>query len=252
MIHVHQFPCLSDNYGWLLHSPLTGETACIDTPDGEEILRQAALRGWRITHVLNTHWHPDHTGGNTLIREQTGAAIIGPEEVSRAAPQPDTIVRGGDRIGFGGFAVDVIDVSGHTLGHVAYSLPEHRLAFVGDSLFALGCGRLFEGEPAQMWASLQRLARLDPETLICCAHEYTQSNARFALSVDPQNTALRERSARIDALRKDGRPTVPSRLAEELATNPFLRAREIRPDLAEQDGGAAAFAALRAAKDVFR
>jgi hydroxyacylglutathione hydrolase len=249
VIVIHQFPCLSDNYGFLVHAPATGETACVDTPDAETCLREAESRGWRITHILNTHWHPDHTGGNTLIRDACAARVIAPEEIARTGAAIDLVVRGGDRFAFAGVDVDVIDVGGHTLGHVAYHFAGIRAAFVGDSLFALGCGRLFEGTAAQMWASLGRLAALPDNTLIYCAHEYTAANARFALSVDPDNERLKRRWAQIQDLRGRGLPTVPSSLAEERATNPFLRAPLLRPELADP---AMAFAELRAAKDAFR
>ncbi|WP_394268928.1 hydroxyacylglutathione hydrolase [Qipengyuania sp.] len=251
MLHVHQFPCLSDNYGFLLHDPTSGETAAIDTPDGGEYLAQAASRGWRITQIWNTHWHPDHTGGNAAIVEATGAKVVAPAEVLRVSPI-DVAAAHGDRVTLGGVVADIIDVSGHTNGHIAYHLASEGVAFVGDSVFALGCGRMFEGEARQFWASLQRIKALPPETRLYCAHEYTAANARFALHADPGNDALVAYAQDIAELRDKGEPTVPTTLARELATNPFLRADD--PATMERWGSAdpwQAFAALRQAKDAF-
>lgn len=257
MLEVHQFPCLSDNYGYLLHDPASGETTCIDTPDGEEYLRQAAAKGWRITQMWNTHWHPDHAGGNAAIKaacQEAGGncVVIGPAEVEKLGTAPDRVVSHGDTVSLGAFTAQVIDVSGHTNGHIAYHLADAGIAFVGDSVFALGCGRMFEGQPDQFWASLGRIKALPPETLLYCAHEYTQSNARFALHADPDNAALAAYAAEIADKRARGEWTVPTRLERELATNPFLRADD--PALAARWGGGDAvstFAALRAAKDTF-
>lgn len=251
MIEVHQFPCLSDNYGYLIHDTASGETAAIDTPDGAEYLQQAAAKGWEITQIWNTHWHADHAGGNAAIKTATGATIIAPAEVEKTSPI-DRVVGHGDEVTLGGFTAQVIDVSGHTNGHVAYYLPKAGIAFVGDSVFALGCGRMFEGQPDQFWNSLQRVKALPAETTLYCAHEYTQSNAKFALHADPDNAALQAYSDEIDAKRAEGKPTVPMQLDRELATNPFLRADA--PAMQAKWGGstpAETFAALRAAKDSF-
>lgn len=251
MLEIHQFPCLSDNYGYLVHDPASGETAAIDTPDGNEYLRQAEAKGWRITQIWNTHWHPDHAGGNAAIVEATGAKIIAPQEVERISPI-DRVVSQDDTVQLGDFTAEVIDVSGHTNGHIAYYLPAAGVAFVGDSVFALGCGRMFEGEPRQFWGSLERIKALPPETTLYCAHEYTQSNAKFALHADPENAALQDYAAEIDAKRAKGEWTVPMGLARELATNPFLRADD--PAMQARWGGTSpeqTFAALRAAKDNF-
>ena len=251
MLEIHQFPCLSDNYGYLLHDPASGETACIDTPDADAYLREAGSKGWQITQIWNTHWHPDHAGGNNAIKAATGCTVIAPAEVARIA-EPDQVVAHGGTVTLGAFTAQVIDVSGHTNGHVAFYLPEAGVAFVGDAVFALGCGRMFEGQPDQFWASLERIKALPPETLLYCAHEYTQSNARFALHVDPENAELQDYVAQIDKARAEGRPTVPTSLSRELATNPFLRADDMALQARWGGGGAVStFAALRAAKDNF-
>ena len=252
MLQVHQFPCLSDNYGFLLHDPASGETACIDTPDADEYLRQAEAKGWRVSQIWNTHWHPDHAGGNEAIKAATGCIVTAPEVDAPKIAAVDRTVKQGDTVTLGEWTAHVIDVGGHTNGHIAYHLPEAGIAFVGDSLFALGCGRMFEGTPPQFWASLSRLKALPAETTLYCAHEYTQSNARFALHADPDNAALGEYVAEVEAKRARGEPTVPTVLSRELAANPFLRADTA--DMRARWGGATppeTFAALRAAKDNF-
>jgi len=236
---VRQFPCLSDNYGFLARDEATGKTACVDTPEAAAILRELDVLGWTLDVILNTHWHPDHAGGNAEIKAKTGAMVIAPGEVERISPI-DRKVGHGDVVELGDTRFEVIDTGGHTLGHISYFDAADQIAFVGDTLFALGCGRLFEGTAEQMWASLSRLAALPPETAVYCAHEYTASNARFALSID-QDPALKARAAEIFAARERGEPTVPTTIALEVATNPFLRA-----------GGAARFGEVRAAKDAFR
>lgn len=253
MIEVRQFPCLSDNYGLLVHDPQTGETAAIDTPDAAAILAAADTAGWRITQIWNTHWHPDHAGGNAEIKAKTGALVVGPAEVERIGAAPDRIVTEGDAVSLGGAKARVLEVGGHTLGHVAFVFDAEKIGFVGDALFALGCGRLFEGGPEQMWESLQKLAALPDDVTLYCAHEYTQSNLRFALSVDPDNPDLRARGKEIDALRAQSKPTVPMTLSVEKRTNPFLRA----PALKDAVGMAgqpdwAAFGEIRRRKDAFK
>ena len=248
---VHQFPCLSDNYGFLARDEATGKTACVDTPEAAAILRELAKLGWKLDLILNTHWHPDHAGGNAEIVAATGATVVGPAEVTRLTTL-DREVRGADVVMLGETRFEVIESGGHTLGHIAYYDAADRIAFVGDTLFALGCGRLFEGTAEQMWTSLQRLAALPDDTTVYCAHEYTASNARFALSVD-DDPALKARAAQVFAMRERGEATVPTTIALEKATNPFLRA----PKLAERVGAAGepdykAFGAVRAAKDAFR
>jgi hydroxyacylglutathione hydrolase len=252
-LQVHQFPCLSDNYGYLLHDPASYETVCIDTPDAEAYLREANAQGWPITAIWNTHWHPDHAGGNLAIKAATGCEIFAPAAEAEKIAGVDQKVTPGQTVTIGEFAAQVIDVGGHTNGHVAYYLADGPIAFVGDSLFALGCGRMFEGTPPQFWASLSRLKALPPETTLYCAHEYTQANARFALHADPDNRALRDYADEIGRKRAAGQPTVPMNLARELATNPFLRADD--PKLEARWGGGdavATFAALRSAKDNYR
>lgn len=241
MLSVRQFPCLTDNYGFLIRDDATGRVACIDTPDAEAILAQAAGLGWRIDEIWNTHWHPDHAGGNAAIKAATGAVVIGPAEVARIGAPPDRVVAGEDVLALGKSLARVMDVGGHTLGHVAFVFEADAKAFVGDAVFAMGCGRLFEGDPQQMWDSLQRVMALPEATTLYCAHEYTASNVRFALSVEPDNPDLQARAAEVAALRAAGHPTVPMTLAQELATNPFLRA-----------GSVDEFARRRAAKDQFR
>ena len=251
-LEVHQFPCLSDNYGFLLHDPDSGETACIDTPDAEAYLREAAAKGWSITQIWNTHWHPDHAGGNAAIKDATGCIVIAPQDDAGKIAAVDRTVTHGDTVKLGAHEAQVIDVGGHTMGHIAYHLPDAGLAFVGDSLFALGCGRMFEGTPPQFWASLSRLKALPARTMLYCAHEYTASNARFALHADPDNAELAAYARDIADKRAQDLPTVPTRLDRELATNPFLRADN--PALQARWGGGdavATFAALRSAKDSF-
>ena len=245
---LRQFPCLSDNYGYVFRDDTTGRTACVDTPDAGAVLAELKAAGWGLDFILNTHWHPDHAGGNAEVKAATGALIVGPEEVRRIAPI-DRVVSDGDIVMVGAARFVVMACGGHTLGHIAYFEPDAHVAFVGDTLFALGCGRLFEGDAKQMWTSLQRLAALPDDTKVYCAHEYTASNARFALSVD-NDPALKTRAAAVFAARERGEPTVPTRIGLEKATNPFLRA----PLLAGGAGRAdhEAFAAIREAKDRFK
>jgi hydroxyacylglutathione hydrolase len=245
-LQIHQFPCLSDNYGFLVRDQASGLAACVDTPESGAILREVRALGWELALILNTHWHPDHAGGNAEVQAATGARIVGPAEVRRIAPL-DREVGHGDEVRLGETVFTVLESGGHTLGHVAYYDAADRAAFVGDTLFALGCGRLFEGTAEQMWTSLSRLAALPDDTRVYCAHEYTEANARFALAVD-DSAAVRERAEAVFAARGRGEPTVPTTIGAEKAANPFLRAPVLRPDLAP----AQAFAAVRQAKDDFR
>jgi hydroxyacylglutathione hydrolase len=244
---VRQFPCLQDNYGFLARDEATGKTATVDTPDAGAILAALEREGWGLDFILNTHWHPDHAGGNAELKAATGAVIVGPAEVTRIAPL-DRTVTGGDVVDLGETRFTVIETGGHTLGHIAYFDAEDSVAFVGDTLFALGCGRLFEGTAQQMWTSLSRLAALPDDTRVYCAHEYTAANARFALTVDPAQP-LQARAEAIFAARKRGEPTVPTTIGLEKATNPFLRAPTlVGPGKRDYE----AFAQIRAAKDAFR
>lgn len=238
-LDVRLFPCRTDNYGFLVRDTDTGKVATVDTPDAARILEALEQSGWgRLDLILNTHWHPDHTEGNARLKAETGCEIVGPEEVCRVAPL-DRVVADGDVVELGGTRFEVTATPGHTLGHVVYRAAEQGQAFVGDTLFALGCGRLFEGTPEQMWDSLRRLAAWPDRTTIWCAHEYTASNARFTLSVDDR-PETRAHAEAIFAARERGEPTVPTTLATERRFNPFLRAED-----------AATFAALRRAKDDF-
>jgi hydroxyacylglutathione hydrolase len=252
MIEVHQFPCLSDNYGFLLHDSVSRETACIDTPDAQAYLREAAAKGWQITQIWNTHWHPDHAGGNAAIKAATGCTIVAPTIDAPRIEGIDRMAGHGDTVRLGEYTAHIIDVGGHTHGHIAYHLPEAQIAFVGDALFPLGCGRMFEGTAPQFWASLSRIKALPRETLLYSAHEYTAANAHFALHADPDNQDLVAYAEEITARRARELPTVPTKLERELATNPFLRADA--PVLQARWGGGdavATFAALRSAKDSF-
>jgi hydroxyacylglutathione hydrolase len=251
---IHMFPCLTDNYGYLLHDAESGSTAAVDTPDAREIETQLRVKGWRLTHILNTHHHGDHAGGNLELKSRTGCTIIGPRADAARIPGIDVSVGEGDVVALGAHRAAVYDTPGHTRGHIVYHFAGARAAFVGDTLFALGCGRLFEGTPSQMWSSLQKILSWPDDTRIYCAHEYTQSNARFALTVEPQNRRLQERAASVAQLRAAGRPTVPSTLGEERATNPFLRptSADLRATIAlPHANDVDVFARTRALKDTF-
>lgn len=253
-LEVHQFPCLSDNYGYLIHDPDNGCTACIDTPEVGPINAALKARGWELTHILNTHHHFDHAGGNLELKDQWNCTIVGARDDASRIPGIDIQVGDGDIYEFGNHRAQVIDVSGHTVGHIAYYFPETDNLFCGDALFALGCGRLFEGTPGQMWNSLQKLRALPDDTRVYCAHEYTQANARFAVTVEPQNRALIERSEQITELRAAGKPTVPSTISLEKATNPFLRPDSVDLQSTLGLGGddlVAVFAETRRRKDNF-
>ena len=232
-------PAFSDNYLWLVHDEASGETAVVDPGDSAPVLAEASRRGWAITQIWNTHWHPDHTGGNLALKQATGALISGP--AGEAIPGRDVALGEGDQVRLGSHVGQIIEVPGHTLGHIALIFDDERVAFVGDTLFAMGCGRLFEGTPEQMYRSLQRLTQLPEETRLYCAHEYTLSNARFAADAEPENFAIANRLAKVKALRDEGKVTIPTTVAQERETNPFVRATD-----------AFEFARLRQAKDSFR
>lgn len=222
-LDIEQFACLSDNYAVLIHDEEAGVTASIDAPDADAILERLAAKGWRLTHLLITHHHNDHTGGNLRLKEATGCTVIGPNVEAERIPGIDRGVGEGDIIPFGGYEIRVLETPGHTVGHIAYWIPEARVVFVGDTLFAMGAGRIFEGNAEMMWESLEKLMKLPPETEIYCGHEYTAANAHFALTVDPENLALQNRAKEVDQLRAKGQATLPTRLDRELETNPFLR-----------------------------
>jgi hydroxyacylglutathione hydrolase len=240
-LEVVRIPVLSDNYIWLVHEPDSGATMVVDPAVAAPVLAEAEARGWRITDIWNTHWHPDHTGGNAEIKAATDCTITGPAAEAARIPTLDVLVNGGDRVKLGAVEAVVIDVPAHTAGHIAYHFANEGAAFVGDTLFAMGCGRLFEGTAAQMFDNMAKLSRLPDATTVYCAHEYTQSNGRYALVAEPDNTALVTRMAQVDAMRLRGEATVPTTIALEKATNPFMRAAS-----AEQLGE------RRAAKDAFR
>ena len=222
-LEIHQFPCLSDNYGVLVHDAAAGVTAAIDAPDAAAVRAALEQKRWQLTHILTTHHHHDHTGGNLELKLQTRCIIVGPAAEAAKIPGIDIKLAEGDSYQLGAHAVQVLDTPGHTAGHISYWLPSSGVAFVGDTLFALGCGRVIEGSMEQMWHSLEKLMRLPPQTQIYCGHEYTQANAKFALTIEPDNAALQHRAAQIAQLRAAGQPTLPTRLDIELETNPFLR-----------------------------
>ncbi|HEX8579242.1 MAG TPA: hydroxyacylglutathione hydrolase [Allosphingosinicella sp.] len=241
MVEIVRIPALSDNYIWLLHDEASGETAAVDPAEAAPVLEAASARGWIISQIWNTHWHPDHTGGNAAIKAATGATVTAPAAEAARIPTADRLVAEGDRVTLGGVEAEVWEVPAHTAGHIAFVLADRSAAFVGDTLFAMGCGRLFEGTADQMYFNLQRLATLPGETQIYCAHEYTLSNARFALVTEPDNQDVRRRAAEVERARAAGEATVPTSIALERATNPFMRA-----------SSAGEFFERRLAKDNFR
>ena len=239
-IEIVGVPVLSDNYVWLMHEEVTGETVVIDPAVAEPVLAAAEARGWSISQIWNTHWHPDHVGGNAQIKATTGCRITGPLGEAAKIDTLDVTVKGNDIATIGGLRAEVWDVPAHTAGHIAYYLPSAGVIFVGDTLFAMGCGRLFEGTADQMFANMQRFATLDGATRVYCAHEYTLSNAKFAVAMEPENPDIAARLAEVTSMRERGEPTVPTTIALERVTNPFMRA-----------GSVEELARLRAAKDVF-
>lgn len=253
-LEIVVFPMLSDNYGFLLHDPQSGETAVVDPAEAEVTLAACKERGWRLSHILNTHHHGDHVGGNLALKAATGCTVIGPAYDRDRIPGLDIAVDEASGAQFGGRQAQVFFVPGHTRGHIAYWFATDKALFCGDTLFSLGCGRLFEGTPQQMWSSLLKLRALPDDTRVYCAHEYTQSNARFALAAEPENAALKRKAEAVTAARAAGRFTIPTDLATEKACNPFLRADQ--SDLRRRFGGggnsdADVLGAIRAAKDRF-
>jgi hydroxyacylglutathione hydrolase len=233
-------PALSDNYVWLLHDDASGETVAVDPGEAAPVLKAADERGWTITQVWNTHWHPDHVGGNADVKAATGATITGPHEEGRI-PTLDRTIGDGDTVMIGEHEGVAIAVGAHTSGHIAIHVPSLDVVFTGDTLFAMGCGRLFEGTAADMFAAMRKLEALPAETRVACGHEYTVSNGRYAVTAEPGNDATRQALADAEALRSEGKPTLPSTIAAERATNPFMRAATVE-ELAER----------RAAKDGFK
>ncbi len=239
-LQFHLFPCLSDNYGVLMHCPQTGATASIDAPEAAAVDKALDATGWKLTHILLTHHHHDHVGGVEELKRKWNCAVIGNAGEPHDLPGLTGTVAPDSTYDFTGRKAHIIATPGHTLGHITWHFADDGVAFAGDTLFTLGCGRVFEGTMEQMWDSMQKLAALPPETVVYCGHEYTMSNGKFALTVEPDNEALKARMAKIEKLRAEGKPTVPTTIAEELETNPFLRA-----------GSAARFAEVRKAKDNF-
>ena len=232
-LEIIRIPVLSDNYVWLVHEPVSGETMVVDPAVVAPVLAEADARGWTITQIWNTHWHPDHTGGNAEIKAATGCVITGPAAEAARIPTLDVLVAQGDTVMLGALDAQVLDVPAHTAGHIAFYFAEEHAAFVGDTLFAMGCGRLFEGTADQMFANMRKLEALGDDTQVYCAHEYTLSNGRFALTVEPDNGALVERMAMVTAMRERGEATVPTSIGQERATNPFMRAGSVA-ELAER------------------
>jgi len=254
MLEIVQVPVLSDNYVYLVREPGAGAVGVVDPAVAEPVERELDARRWRLTHVINTHHHGDHTGGNLRLKSRYGATVVGPRADRARIPGIDVEVGDGEDWAFGREAARVFDVPGHTRGHIAYWFKDSHALFCGDTIFSLGCGRLFEGTPAEMWSSLGKLRALPDDTRVYCAHEYTESNGRFARTVDPANPDLMRRIAEVKRLRAEGKPTVPSLMGEERRANPFLRADQ--PALAANlglsaDDPVAVFAEVRRRKDVF-
>ena len=239
MIEVVPIPALSDNYIWMFRDPASGDVAVVDPGQDAPALAAAEERGWAITHILNTHWHPDHTGGNAGIKAATGAPIFAPAEAEKVSAV-DRLIAEGDRVTIGELEAEVWDIPAHTAGHVALYFAKAKMIFTGDTLFAMGCGRLFEGDAEQMFANMQRFAALPDDVLIYCGHEYSLANARFAAQVDPDSAAVSKRHAKMAEMRARGEVTLPTSIGEEKATNPFMRARDV-----------AELARLRTMKDSF-
>lgn len=254
-LEVQRIPCLSDNYVWLLQERESGKVAVVDPSEFKPVASAIHDRGLKLDYILNTHHHWDHTGGNEELKSKFNCTIVGPKADQGRIPGIDIALADGESWKFGKLEMQVFDTPGHTKGHITLWFPQVQALFPGDTLFALGCGRMFEGNAQQMWTSLSKLKPLPPNSKVFCAHEYTQSNAKFALSVDPDNEALQKRAALINDLRKQGIPTIPSTLQEELDTNPFLRPNDpaIRKKLGVPEGvsDVEAFAAVRKAKDNF-
>ncbi|MCC6918540.1 MAG: hydroxyacylglutathione hydrolase [Alphaproteobacteria bacterium] len=241
MLTIELVPCLSDNYAYLLRDDASNAVGIVDPSEAPPVLKALERHGWTLTHILNTHHHFDHTGGNLPLKEATGAQIVGPKADAHRIPGIDLGVAEGDTVNFGSQTAEIFDIPAHTSGHIAFWFGDARAVFTGDTLFAMGCGRLFEGTPAQMFQAMRKLEALPPETRVYCGHEYTESNGKFALSVEPDNADLQRNMEAVRAARAKGEPTIPSTIGLERATNPFMRAKSVE-QLAER----------RAAKDSFR
>lgn len=252
-LEIHQFPCLSDNYGVIIRDPQSGLVASIDAPEFAAVDAALAEKGWTLTHILTTHHHPDHVDGNLPLKEKYGCTIIGPQKNAANIPGIDQGVSEGDVVQFGSVSAKIYETPGHTLDHIVYHFESEKVAFVADTLFAMGCGRVFEGTHEMMWASIEKLiSAFPPETTLYCGHEYTSANVSFSLTVEPDNAALQARAKEVAALRAEGKPTLPTTMAKELATSPFVRAAN--PDLAKalgMEGAApvAVFSEVRTRKD---
>lgn len=253
-LEIFQFPTRADNYGVLIHDPETGATASIDAPEAGPIQAALAQKGWTLTDILVTHHHGDHTAGIGPLKNKTGCTVYGPAREAGLIPGLDVEVKEGDTVSVGHADATVIDTAGHTRGHVSYYFPNEGAVFVGDTLFSVGCGKLLEGDASTMWASLSKLAGLPPETKVFCGHEYTGANCRFALTIEPENEALQARAAEVAQNDANGRPSLPTTIGQELATNPFLRASspEIQARLGMEGAPLeAVFAEVRDRKDMF-
>ena len=253
-LEIELVPALSDNYVYLAHDSETKATAVVDPAEAPPVLAALERRGWRLTHILNTHHHADHIGGNAELKAQFGVPIVGPRADAARIPGLDVELGDGDSYEMGGHAVRVFDTPGHTRGHISFWFPDDDALFCGDTLFALGCGRMFEGTPPQFWTSLLKLRNLPDSTRVYCGHEYTLSNARFAVTVDPGNRELADRLREIERLRAESKPTIPSLLGLEKRTNPFLRADDAGVQAAVgMSGGdpAQVFGEIRKRKDSF-
>jgi hydroxyacylglutathione hydrolase len=253
-LEIRLVPLLSDNYAYLLNDPASGEAAVVDPSEAAPVLAALRETGWRLKHILNTHHHPDHIGGNRALKDATGAVIVGPERDRHRIPDLDTGLSEGDTYAVGTRVFSVLETPGHTSGHISLVFDEDRALFSGDTLFSLGCGRLFEGTPAEMWHSLSKLKRLPGDMRVYCGHEYTQSNCRFAVTIEPDNHDLRARADEITRQRAAGQPTIPTTLDLENRTNPFLRVD--RPELQAANGWTGRdpveiFAEIRRRKDNF-
>jgi hydroxyacylglutathione hydrolase len=254
MLNIHLVPCLKDNYAYLVHEPSSNAVAVVDPSEAPPVFEALAKHKLKLTHILNTHHHFDHTGGNLELKEKTGAKIVGPKADADRIPGIDVALGEGDTLSFGNATARVFDIPAHTKGHIAFWFEADKAVFTGDTMFAMGCGRLFEGTPAQMWSSLSKLAALPPETRVYCGHEYTLSNGRFALTLEPNNQALKKRMAEVERLRAADEPTIPTTIGLERDTNPFLRpaSKELRHSLGLEDAEiVAVFAETRARKDKF-